>query len=124
MSLPFTVSRPELLVVGLLLLVVTLGLSFAARHHLAKGRRRVSLILRTTILASLVLALAGFAIVWPVDRLTTVFVVDLSDSVGVTGRESALAFVREALEERPEADKAAVVAFGGEALSGLGGLRC
>ena len=63
MSLPFTVSRPELLVVGLLLLVVTLGLSFAARHHLAKGRRRVSLILRTTILASLVLALAGFAIV-------------------------------------------------------------
>src|SRR4029079_821722 len=41
---------------------------------------------------------------------------DLSDSVGVQGRESALAFVRESLEERPDADKAAVVAFGGEAL--------
>jgi uncharacterized membrane protein len=116
MSLPFTVSRPELLIVGLLLLVVTLGLSFAARHHLAKGRRRVSLVLRTTILTSLVLALAGFALVWPVDRLTTVFVVDLSDSVGAAGRESALAFVRESLEARPAADKAAIVAFGGEAL--------
>jgi uncharacterized membrane protein len=116
MSLPFTVSRPELLVVGLLLLAVTIGLSLAARHHLGKGRRRASLILRTVILSSLVLALAGFAIVWPVDRLTTVFVVDLSDSVGVQGRESALAFVRESLEERPEGDKAAVVAFGGEAL--------
>jgi len=116
MSLPFSVSRPELLIVGLLLLVLTLGLSLAARHHLAKGRRRVSLLLRTVILTSLVLALAGFAIVWPVDRLTTVFVVDLSDSVGEAGRESALAFVRESLEKRPEQDKAAIVAFGGEAL--------
>ena len=42
--------------------------------------------------------------------------VDLSDSVGAAGRESALAFVREALEERPDGDQAAVVAFGGEAL--------
>src|SRR5690349_8428686 len=107
MSLPFTVSRPELLIVGLLLLAVTIGLSLAARHHLGKGRRRVSLLLRAIILASLVLALSGFQLVWPVDRLTTVFVVDLSDSVGVQGRESALAFVRESLEERPEGDKAA-----------------
>ena len=116
MTLPFAVTRPELLIVGLLLLFVTLGLSLAARHHLAKGRRRVSLILRTTILASLVLALAGFQLVWPVDRLTTVFVVDMSDSVGQAGRESALAFLRESLEERPEGDQAAIVAFGGEAL--------
>jgi Mg-chelatase subunit ChlD len=116
MSLPFAVTRPELLIVGLVLLAITLTLSIAARHHLAKGRRRVSLVLRSVILASLVLALAGFQIVWPVDRLTSVFVVDLSDSVGTAGRESALAFVREALEERPDGDKAAVVAFGGEAL--------
>ena len=116
MSLPFALTRPELLIVGLLLLAVTLTLSLAARHHIARGRRRVSLVLRTTILASLVLALAGFQLVWPVDRLTTVFVVDLSDSVGQSGRESALAFVREALEERPDGDQAAVVAFGREAL--------
>jgi uncharacterized membrane protein len=116
MSLPFEVTNPELLLVGVLLLAVTLGLSFAARHHLGKGRRRVSLVLRSVILVSLVLAAAGFQVVWPVDRLTSVFVVDLSDSVGEQGRESALAFVREALEERPEGDQAAVVAFGGEAL--------
>ena len=116
MTLPFSVSRPELLLVGLLLFAATLGLSFAARHHLSRGRRRASLILRSLMLASLVLALAGFAIVWPVDRLTTVFVVDLSDSVGNAGRESALAFVRDALEERRGTDEAAIVAFGGEAL--------
>ncbi|MEP7379411.1 MAG: VWA domain-containing protein [Chloroflexota bacterium] len=116
MSLPFSVSRPELLIVGLLLFALTLGLSLAARHHLSKGRRRASLIIRSVMLASIILALSGFAIVWPVDRLTTVFVVDLSDSVGNAGRESALAFVRDALEQRKGSDEAAIVAFGGEAL--------
>ncbi len=56
MSLPFAVTHPELLLVGLVLLAITLGLSFAARHHLSKGRRRLSLVLRSVILVSLVLA--------------------------------------------------------------------
>jgi uncharacterized membrane protein len=114
--LPFALTNPELLLVGLVLLLATLGLSFAARHHLARGRRRLSLVLRGVILGALVLALAGLQLVAPVDRLTSVFVVDLSDSVGAAGRESALAFVRDALEERPDADRAAVIAFGAEAL--------
>ncbi len=54
------------------------------------------------LLAALVFALAGFQLVLPVDRLATVFVVDLSDSVGNAGREDALAFLRETLAERPE----------------------
>jgi uncharacterized membrane protein/Mg-chelatase subunit ChlD len=116
MSLPVAVSRPEVLLLGVLLLAFTLLLSAAARHHLAVGRRRLSLVLRSIILSALVLALAGLQLVAPVDRLTTVFVVDLSDSVGQAGRESALAFLRESLAERPSGDRAAVVAFGGEAL--------
>jgi uncharacterized membrane protein len=115
-SLPFAFASPELLVIGIVVIAITLGLSLAARHHLARGRRRLSLGLRAVILIALVLALAGFQLVTPVDRLTTVFVVDLSDSVGNAGRESALAFVRETLEERPAGDRAAVVAFGAEAL--------
>ncbi len=47
--------------------------------------------------------LAGFRLVLPVDRLATVFVVDLSDSVGNAGREDALAFLRETLDVMPEA---------------------
>ena len=116
MTLPLAVSRPEVLLVGVMLLAITLLLSAAARHHLAVGRRRLSLALRTIILSALVLALAGFQLVGPVDRLTTVFVVDLSDSVGQAGRESALAFLRESLAERPNGDRAAVIAFGAEAL--------
>ena len=80
------------------------------------GRRRTALIVRTLLLSSLVLALAGFRLVLPVDRLATVFVVDLSDSVGNEGREDALAFLRETLEVIPDDDVAGIVAFGKEAL--------
>ncbi|MBA2570558.1 MAG: VWA domain-containing protein [Chloroflexi bacterium] len=116
MTLPFSVTAPEVLLVGLLLIGATLLLSAAARHHLSRGRRRTSLFLRATMLSLLVLALAGLQLALPVDRQTTVFVVDLSDSVGADGQSSALAFVREALEERPGGDQAAVVAFGRDAL--------
>jgi uncharacterized membrane protein/Mg-chelatase subunit ChlD len=71
---------------------------------------------RTVLLVALVFALAGFRIVLPVDRLATVFVVDLSDSVGNDGREDALAFLRETLDVIPDGDVAGIVAFGKEAL--------
>ncbi|CAN5720780.1 VWA domain-containing protein [soil metagenome] len=114
MGVAFT--APELLIAGAVLLALTLLLSAAARHHLARGRRRLSLVLRTAILAFLVLALAGFQLIAPIDRLTTVFVVDLSDSVGGAGRQASVAFLREAIEERPPGDRAAIVAFGRDAL--------
>ena len=105
---------------ALLLLLPALGLTFvlyaAARRRTGKGRRRVALILRAALLTSLVFALAGFRLVLPVDRLATVFVVDLSDSVGEDGREDALAFIRESLVLMPEGDSAGIVAFGKGAL--------
>jgi uncharacterized membrane protein len=104
----------------LLLLIPALLITFvphlAARRRIGTARRRVALAVRTALLAALVFALAGFQLVLPVDRLATVFVVDLSDSVGNDGRESALAFVRESLEAMPEGDAAGVVAFGKDAL--------
>ena len=114
--MPLSVARPELLLLGLALIAATLGVSRAARHHLSRGRRRASLIVRSVILASLVLALAGLHLELPVDRLTTVFVVDMSDSVGAAGHSQSLAYLREALAKRGQSDQAAVVAFGGDAL--------
>jgi len=105
---------------ALLLLIPTLGLTCAlyaaARRRTGRWRRRVGLVVRTGLIASLVLALAGFRLVLPVDRLATVFVVDLSDSVGAAGREDALAFVRESLAVIPEGDVAGIVGFGKNAL--------
>jgi uncharacterized membrane protein/Mg-chelatase subunit ChlD len=105
---------------ALLLLIPALGLTIAlylgARRRVGIGRRRLALVVRALLLTSLVLALAGFRLVLPVDRLATVFVVDLSDSVGNEGREDALAFLRETLEVMPDGDVAGIVAFGKEAL--------
>ena len=112
----FDLSNPEALLLAIPALGLTLLLSLAARRHLSRTRRRVALAIRAAVLACLVLALAGLQLALPVDRLTTIFVVDLSDSVGAAGRETALAFVREAVEEIPSGDQAGIVAFGGEAL--------
>ena len=105
---------------ALLLLIPALGLTFAlylsARRRVGVGRRRAALVVRTLLLSALVLALAGFRLVLPVDRVATVFVVDLSDSVGNAGREDALAFLRETLDVIPPGDVAGIVAFGKEAL--------
>ncbi len=104
----------------LLLLIPTLLITFvpylAARRRIGTARRRAALVVRTALVAALVFALGGFQLVLPVDRLATVFVVDLSDSVGTPGRESALAFLRESLAVMPEGDTAGVVAFGKDAL--------
>jgi uncharacterized membrane protein len=105
---------------ALLLLIPTLGLTFAlyagARRRTGTWRRRIGLIVRTTMIAALIFALAGFRLVLPIDRLATVFVVDLSDSVGAAGREDALAFVRDSLAVIPEGDVAGIVGFGKNAL--------
>ena len=97
-------------------LLFTLLLHAGARRRVGVGRRRAALLVRTIMLAALVLALAGFQLVLPVDRLATVFVLDLSDSVGNAGRDEALAFVRDSLKEMPQDDVAGIVAFGKEAL--------
>ena len=105
---------------ALLLLVpalgLTIGLHLASRRRVGLGRRRLALLLRIAVLGALVLALAGFRLVLPVDRLATVFVVDLSDSVGTSGREDALAWIRDSLAVMPEDDVAGIVGFGRAAL--------
>jgi uncharacterized membrane protein/Mg-chelatase subunit ChlD len=105
---------------ALLLLLPVLGLTvllhLGSRRRVGAGRRRVALVVRCILLTALVLALAGFRLVLPLDRLATVFVVDLSDSVGTAGREDALAWLRTSLELMPDDDVAGIVAFGQQAL--------
>jgi Ca-activated chloride channel homolog len=114
MGISFDAPLALLLLIPVMALTVALYLS--ARRRVGVGRRRAALVVRTLLLSALVLALAGFRIVLPVDRLATVFVVDLSDSVGNDGHESALAFLRETLADIPDGDLAGIVAFGKEAL--------
>lgn len=75
-----------------------------------------SLALRTVIALALVLAVAGVQLVLPVDRLTTVFLLDGSDSLPPSTRAQAESFIQEALQVMPAGDRAAIVVFGGNAL--------
>ena len=111
-----TFDAPLVLVLLVPAVAFTILLHLGARRRLGAGRRRAALVVRTILLSALVLALAGVQVVLPVDRLATVFVVDLSDSVGIDGREESLAFLRESLIEMPDGDVAGIVAFGKEAL--------
>ncbi len=74
------------------------------------------LVLRSIVLVSLVLALAGTQLVRPVDELSVVFLVDGSDSVSPAQREQAIAYINDALTARRPQDKAAVIVFGKNAL--------
>jgi Ca-activated chloride channel family protein len=111
-----TLDTPLALLLLVPVLAFTVGLHLASRRHLGARRRRAALLVRTALLTALVLALAGLQVVLPVDRLATVFVVDLSDSIGNAGREDALAFLRETLADKPSGDVAGIVAFGKQAL--------
>ncbi|HEU5102786.1 MAG TPA: VWA domain-containing protein [Roseiflexaceae bacterium] len=85
-------------------------------RRLAPWRFWLGLVLRSVILCALVLGIAGTQLVQPVNTLTTVFLIDASDSVAPAQRERAIQYVDEALRSMPPADKAAVVVFGANAL--------
>src|SRR6476469_7920522 len=110
------IDAPLALLLLIPALAITIGLHLASRRRLGAGRRRVALAVRSVLLVAIVLALAGFRLVLPVDRLATVYVVDLSDSVCQPGREDALAWLRDSLKAMPEGDVAGIVGFGRAAL--------
>ena len=112
----FAFGAPQALLLLIPAFALTIALHLGSRRRIGAGRRRLALTVRALLLSSLVFALAGFQLVLPVDRLATVFVVDLSDSVGNAGRQDALAFLRETLAAKPEGDVAGIVAFGRDAL--------
>ncbi len=113
MSITFT--HPQYLWAFLLLPLVWL-LAFNAPRALSAQRQRISVILRSLVLTALILALAGMELRRPVDNLTVVFLVDVSDSMPGGSLDDATNYVRDAVEAMPTGDQAAVVLFGEEAL--------
>lgn len=75
-----------------------------------------ALFIRSCIALALILAIAGIEIVQAVQGLTTIFVVDASDSVAPTQRERATQYIEQSLAHMPDHDQAAVIMFGENAL--------
>lgn len=104
---------------ALWLLIVPIGmaaLALLAPRRLSPFRFWGSLIVRTLIAIALIFAFAGVQFVRPVDRLTTVFLLDGSDLMPASTRAQAEAFIRAALQEMPADDQAAIIVFGDNAL--------
>jgi len=100
----------------LVLLPLLAAFTLLTPRRVAPGRFWASLLIRSVVLIALVLALAGAQLVRPVRALTTVFLIDASDSVAPAQRERADQYVADALHTMPAGDQAAIVVFGENAL--------
>ncbi|MFP4320965.1 MAG: VWA domain-containing protein [Anaerolineales bacterium] len=106
----------------LLLLLIPPLIAFIALTGLPRAafrRRRAiaSIVIRAILITLMIMALAGFQVPQQIDRLSVVFLVDVSDSMSPRQQDAAVDYVRTALEELdPERDQAAVILFGGNAL--------
>lgn len=100
----------------LLLLPLFLAVGWPPRHAPDRQQHWLAVAVRLLVLLGLILGLAGSQIERPANLITTVFVLDASDSVRGEDRSRAEAFIREALTQKPERDRAAVILFGGDAL--------
>jgi uncharacterized membrane protein len=101
---------------ALIIFLPLLALPFLGRRGQPPLRRWLGVALRLLIGLGLVLGLAGAQLVQAVDDLSVVFVLDLSDSVPAAEQERAEVFIRQAVTAMPSGDKAAIVAFGEDAL--------
>lgn len=81
-----------------------------------RPREALALGLRSTLMLSLILSLAGLEINRSSDDLAVVFLLDHSDSMPPDARADAFAYVRQAMQAMGPEDQSAVVVFGRDAL--------
>ncbi|MBN1580861.1 MAG: VWA domain-containing protein [Anaerolineae bacterium] len=115
MTFPISFSYPWYLIF-LALLVPVIWLWRLGLGQMRRGRDVTSLVLRILVLVLLVFGIAGLQWVRASDELAVVFVLDVSDSIDPEARQTAVAFIREALSEMGPDDYAALVLFGSDAL--------
>jgi Ca-activated chloride channel family protein len=100
----------------LLLVPITIGLALLGRQKTINWRFWSMLALRTLVLLGIILALSGMQLHLESGKLTTVFVLDVSDSISAADRTRGEEFIRQSIAAMPGGDEAAVVLFGEEAL--------
>ncbi|MFM9874333.1 MAG: VWA domain-containing protein [Fimbriimonadaceae bacterium] len=99
---------------GLLFIPVLFGLFLSWRrvHGMVPLRKGISFGLRFLLFGALIIALMGPQAVRANKGLTTIFVVDRSDSVSDVDRKRSIQLVNEAMGAMGEDDRIGVVAFG------------
>lgn len=100
----------------LLLVPFTFLLGSSGPRSQASRRLQLSLALRSLLITLIVLALAGIQLALPEDKLTTVFLLDVSDSIPAAEQERGKQLIRQAIQTKPPEDEAAIILFGQDAL--------
>jgi len=111
-NLSVTVGRPWWLVLLPIILPPLILLSARSLSGLGTFRRASAILLRGTVLSLIVLALADLQAVRRNDKLTTVFLVDASQSIPQEQRKSALDYVTASSKKRRKDDLTGVIVFG------------
>ncbi len=104
--------------IALILLLLVPYFLWLGRPRASFGRQRsiTTLVLRTLIIVSLILSIAGLQIVRASDQLAVVFLIDKSDSMPEQTVEASRQFAQDAIDRMRPNDQAAIVVFGSDAL--------
>jgi uncharacterized membrane protein len=113
-NLSITVGSPWWLLILPLVLPPLVVVSTRSLAGLGLVRRVLAIALRSAVVTLIVLALAEVQTVRKSDRLTTMFLIDASQSVPQESQGPALSYVSEASRKRRKDDMAGLIVFGRE----------
>lgn len=104
--------------IALILLLLVPYFLWLGRPRSTFGRQRATtaLVLRTLIILSLILSVAGLQVVRASDELAVVFLIDKSDSMPEQTVEVGRQFAEDAIQRMRPNDQAAIIVFGSDAL--------
>src|SRR5262249_28908134 len=108
------VGNPWWLILIPLIVPPLVWTSYRSLAGLGPIRRLLAILFRTVVITLIVLALADVQAVRRTDRLTTMFLIDASNSVPKEQQRAALEYVTEASKKRRRDDLSGVVVFGRE----------
>lgn len=111
-NLSLTVARPWWLIVLPLVLPPLVLFSMRSLAGLGTVRRAIAILFRTAVVTLIVLALAELQTVRRSDRLTTMFLIDSSQSLPKELQQPSLDYVMAASRKRRKEDLAGVIVFG------------
>jgi uncharacterized membrane protein/Mg-chelatase subunit ChlD len=109
-----TFGNPWWLILIPLVIPPLVWASYRSLAGLGLIRRTLAILFRTAVITLIVLALAEVQSVRRTDRLTTMFLVDASNSVPKEQQKAALDYATEASKKRRRDDMAGVIVFGRE----------
>ena len=104
------ITRPLLLLLFLLLPVLYYGYR-RSLVDLSRTQRVISLTIRAIIIVLLILSVADVQYLKTDDKLSVIFLADISDSISADGLEKAGDYINESLKSRSKSQQASIIAF-------------